>query len=187
MRQLLLGLIVAVTVVPLAACSEGSPSSSPASAASAPSVSSTPSAVDAPTLSAEAQVKLAAWFADSRHKQGMQALDHGLRDFKRSVAIAPAAPADYMAIRSACNDLDHDLNIIKDFDPIPDPQSQALWSSAVTNLRQGATDCLTAATANDAAKVTQAKAALLKGDSDYSAVVARLGTALGVAPTPTAG
>ncbi|WP_328966637.1 hypothetical protein [Streptomyces sp. NBC_00239] len=57
--------------------------------------------------------------------------------------------------------------------------------SALTSLRQGATECLTAATANDAAQVTKAQTALMKGDTDYSAVVARLGSALGVAPTPT--
>ncbi|MCU7826802.1 hypothetical protein [Kitasatospora sp. DSM 101779] len=185
MRLHLLGLIVAVSVLPLAGCSDGSPSGSPASSTAAPAASVAPSVVNAPTLSADAQVKLAAWFADTRHKQGMRAIDHGLGDFRRSVAITPAAPGDFTTIRSACNDLDHDLNIIKDFDPIPDPQSQALWSSALTNLRQGATDCLTGATANDAAQVARAKAALDKGDTDYAAVVARLGSVLGVAPTPT--
>ncbi|MFC6600124.1 hypothetical protein [Kitasatospora paranensis] len=115
----------------------------------------------------------------------MHALDHDLGDFRRSVAIDPAAPADFSAVQSACSDLDHDLNIIKGFDPIPDAQSQALWSSALTNLRQGATGCVAGATANDAAQVAQAKAVLAKGDTDYSAVVARLGSVLGVAPTAT--
>lgn len=183
MRAFLLGLVVAGSVIPLAACSDGSPSSSPASAASAPSASSAPSVVNAPTLSADAQVKLVAWFKDSRHKQGMEALDHDLGDFKRSVAIDPVAPDDFSNIQYACRDLDHDLNIIKNFDPIPDPQTQTLWSSALTNLRQGATDCLTGATANDAAQVAKAKPALIKGDTDYSAVVTRLGSVLGVAPT----
>jgi hypothetical protein len=185
MRPLLRGLIVAVSLLPLAACSGGSSANSPASAASAPSVSGAPSAVRAPTLSADAQVKLAAWFTDGRHKEGMSSLDHDLRDFRRSAALTPTAPADFTRIVSACSDLDHDLSIIKGFDPIPDAQSQALWSSALTNLRQGATDCLTGATANDAAQVAQAQATLTKGGTDYAAVVDRLGSALGVAPAAT--
>jgi hypothetical protein len=115
----------------------------------------------------------------------MRALDHDLGEFRRSAAIDPAAPDDIKAIQSACNDLDHDLAIIKDFDPIPDPQAQALWSSALTNLQRGATDCLTGATADNAAQIATAKTTLTKGDTDYSAVVARLGTALGVDPTST--
>jgi len=183
MRPFLRSLIVAGAVVPLAACGGGSSSSNSASSGSAPSATTTPSTVDAPTLSADAQVKLVAWFKDSRHQQGMRALDHDLGDVRRSTAIDPATPDDFTAIRSACNDLDHDLTIIKDFDPIPDPQAEALWSSALTNLRQGATDCLAGATANNAAQVATAKTTLTKGDTDYSAVVARLGSALGVDPS----
>lgn len=186
MRALLLGLVVAGSAIPLAACSDGSVSSSPASAASTPSASITPSAANTPTLSTDVIVKLVAWFQDSRHKQGLKALDSGLGDFKTSVAVDPVAPGDFSTIQWACRDLDHDLTIIKDFDPIPEPQTQALWSSMLTNLRQGATDCLTAATANDAAQVAKVKTMLLKGDTDYAAVVARLGSVLGVAPTTAA-
>jgi hypothetical protein len=180
MRPFLLGLIVAGSVVPLAACGGGGSTSS-----SAASPANTPSAVDAPTLSADAQVKLVAWFKESRHQQGMQALDHDLAEFKRSAAVDPATPDDFKAIQAACDDLDHDLRIIKGFDPIPDPQAQARWSSALTNLQQGATDCLTGATADNAAQIATAKTTLTTGDTDYAAVVARLGSALGVDPTST--
>lgn len=181
MRPLLLRLAVVLSLVPLAACSGSSSSSGPGSPVS------TPPAVNEPTLSADDQVKLVAWFEDSRHKQGMGVLDRDLGRLKRSLAIDPGTPADFRNVHSSCSDLDHDLTILKDFEPIPDPPTQALWSSALTNLRQGATECLTGSTANDAAQVTKAKTALTKGDTDYSAVVARLGRALGVAPTPTPG
>ncbi|MCM2392743.1 hypothetical protein [Streptomyces albipurpureus] len=185
MRPLLLRLAIVLSVVPLAACSDGSPASGAVSSASKPPVASTPRSANAPTLSADDQVKLVAWFEEGRHKQGMGVLDRNLGRFKRSVAIDPSTPADFRNVHSACRDLDHDLNIIKDFEPIPDPPTQALWSSALMNLRQGATQCLTGSTANDATQVTKAKTALMKGDTDYSAVVARLGKALGVTPTPT--
>ncbi|MFE5854703.1 hypothetical protein ACFQ61_16025 [Streptomyces sp. NPDC056500] len=185
MRPLLLRLAIVLSVVPLAACSDGSPAGGAVSSASTPPVASTPRSANAPTLSADDQVKLVAWFEKGRHKQGMGVLDRDLGRFKRSVAIDPSTPADFRNVHSACRDLDHDLNIIKDFEPIPDPPTQALWSSALMNLRQGATQCLTGSTANDAAQVTKAKTALMKGDTDYSAVVARLGKALGAAPTPT--
>ena len=183
MRPFLLSLVIAGSVVPLAACGGGSSSTSSPSSTTAPSAG-TPSAADPPALSADAQIKLVAWFKDSRHRQGMQALDHVLAEVKRSAAIEPTAPDDFAAIRSACGDLDHDLTIIKKFDPIPDPQAQALWSSALTDLQQGATDCITSATANDAAQVATAKTTLTAGDTAYAAVVARLGSALG-AGTPS--
>ncbi|MEV0531911.1 hypothetical protein [Kitasatospora sp. NPDC050463] len=185
MRPLLRRLAVVLSVIPLAACSDGSPASGPVSSASTPPVASTPPSVNAPPLSADDQVKLVAWFEEGRHKQGMGALGRDLDRFKRSLAIDSVTSADFRNVNSACGDLGHDLNIIKDFEPIPDPPTQALWSSALMNLRQGVTDCLTGSTANDAAQVTKAKAALMKGETDYSAVVARLGGALGVAPTPT--
>lgn len=184
MRSLLLRGAIALSVFPLAACSDGSPASGPDSSASAPPVASTPPSVNAPTLSADDQVKLVAWFEQSRHQQGMGVLDRDLGRFKQSVAIDPGTPADFRNVHSACRELDHDLNIIKDFEPIPDPPAQVLWSSALMNLRQGSAECLTGSTANDAAQVAKAKTALIKGDTDFSAVVARLGGALGVAPTP---
>ncbi|MFI5534625.1 hypothetical protein ACIA8O_39435 [Kitasatospora sp. NPDC051853] len=187
MRPLLRLLAVGLSVIPLAACSDGPPADSPVSSAStSPAVGASPPAT-APALSADEQVKLVAWFEESRHKQGMGVLGRDLDRFRRSVALDSGASAGFGNVRSACRDLDHDLNIIKDFEPIPDPPTQALWSSAITNLRQGATECLIGSTANDAAQVTRAKTALAKGGTDYSAVVARLGGALGVTPAPASG
>ncbi|GAA2708121.1 hypothetical protein [Actinoplanes palleronii] len=180
MRPFLLSLVIAGSVVPLAACGGGS------SSTGAPTAATTSSAAEVPTLSADAQVKLVAWFEDSRHREGLQAIDHAFGEVKRSMAIDPAAAADFSNIRSACDFLDHDLTIITKFDPIPDPQAQALWSSALTDLQQGAKDCRTGATAGDAAQVAAAKTTLTRGDTAYAAVVARLGVALGAGtPSPS--
>ncbi|MFJ8045519.1 hypothetical protein ACIRBX_33925 [Kitasatospora sp. NPDC096147] len=185
MRPLIRLLAIGLSVVPVAACSSGSPATSSAPTVSASAVTGTPRPAAAPTLSADEQVKLVAWFQDSAHKQGMGVLDRGLDRFTRGFALDSGGSSGFSNIRSACNDLDHDLAIIKDFAPVPEPSIQALWSSAITNLRQGATDCLAGATAGDPAQVAKAKSTLAKGETDYEAAVARLGASLGVTPSPT--
>lgn len=170
-------LVAALTcaLLPLTACSSGS-SSGDAKADNTPATPATATPTTAPPPADP--VAVAAWFKDSRHRTGLKSLDANLASYTSGTATSDAG-----TIRSACNYLTHDLRILKTFEPIPDLTAQASWSSALTDLEQGAADCSTGSLNGDTAQAAKAKAEITKGDREYGAVVDRLGVILGQKPT----
>ncbi|MDX2683486.1 hypothetical protein [Streptomyces soliscabiei] len=164
MRVRTVAVAVTCTLIPLTGCGSASTGSSRASGTAATPTAS-PSATDV--------VGVVAWFEDSRHHAGMESLDGGLSRY-----TVGSAASDAGIVLSACNDIAHDVRILKTFEPIPDAPAQASWASALVHLEQGSADC-----ANDPAQSARAKAEISKGNSEYGAVVDRLGTILGVKPT----
>lgn len=162
---------VAVTcaLMPLTACGGAATGGSQAGSATATATTS---------LSATDTVAVVAWFKDSRHHTGLESLDGGLSRY-----TAGSAASDASIILSACDELAHDIRILKTFEPIPDAPAQASWVSALAHLEQGSADCASGIINNDAAQSAKAKSEISKGDSEYAAVVDRLGTILGVHPT----
>ncbi|BCL29751.1 hypothetical protein ACFFS2_26685 [Streptomyces aurantiacus] len=179
-----LSLAVAATCVllPLTACGGAStePSTGAATGGSRASDATAGSATTAPpaSLSARDTVAVVAWFKDSRHHEGLESLDKVLSRY-----TAGSATSDAGTVLTACNELAHDVRILKTFDPIPDAPAQAAWASALADLEQGAADCAAAIRDNDTAQSAEAESGIKKGDSEYAAVVDRLGTILGVDPT----
>ncbi|WLQ38598.1 hypothetical protein P8A22_00095 [Streptomyces laculatispora] len=189
MRARVFALVLAGSLLSLTACGSGS-SSNPPTHSSTPTVGASP-------LSDDAKVKVVAWFSDKRHHEGMQALDHDLSAYKRMTVLDPVRTDNFHNIRDTCGDLDHDVPILKAFGPIPDPQTQALWTSTLTNIQQGVTDCLasltdstgsrTDASNTNTTQLAKAKAEITKGDTDYGALADRVGDVLGVrTPSPGA-
>lgn len=162
-------LAVTCALMPLTACSSASTGSSQASSATA--TPTTP-------LPATDPVAVVAWFKDSRHHTGLKSLDGDLSRYTAGFRASDAG-----IVLSACNELAHDVRILKTFEPIPDAPAQASWVLALADLEQGSADCASGILNNDTAQSAKAKSEISKGNSEYAAVVDRLGTILGVHPT----
>ena len=175
MRDHVFAIALTCALMPLTACSGASTGSSQASRATAAPTTSLPSTTTAMATDA---VVIVAWFKDSRHHTGLESLDAVLSRY-----TAGSAASDAGIVLSACNDLAHDVRILKTFEAIPDAPAQASWASALADLEQGSADCAAGTLENDTARSDKAKAEISKGGREYGAVVERLGTVLGVNPT----
>ncbi len=168
----------ACVLLPLTACSGASTEPRDGGSRAGDATTSSATATPPASLSAEDTVSVVAWFKDSRHQEGLESLDKVLSRY-----TAGSATSDTGTVLTACNELAHDVRILKTFEPVPDAPAQAAWASALAELEQGAADCAAGILDNNTAQRAKAKSGIRKGDSEYAAVVDRLGTILGVGPT----
>jgi hypothetical protein len=100
-------------------------------------------------------------------------------DFKD---LSTAADSEDMAsIGDSCTQLQSDIESAQAYDPIPDPQAQQAWASALAEYARGATDCIAGATAStpDVNLITKASAEITTGSKDLDLVTTRLNAIAG--------
>ncbi|MBT2365837.1 hypothetical protein J7E88_11090 [Streptomyces sp. ISL-10] len=91
--------------------------------------------------------KLESWYHSGGETHIMRLTDDTSRVY---VSMAPIG-----TIGTACQDLLKDLAAAEAYDPIPDEDAQSSWSTALTTLRNGASECTAGAAAQDAGQVSQ--------------------------------
>ncbi|MDQ0840479.1 hypothetical protein [Streptomyces sp. V1I6] len=75
-------------------------------------------------------------------------------------------------IGPVCRDLLKDVAAAEAYDPIPDEDAQSSWSTALTTLRNGASECTAGAAAQDGAQVSGGVSEILiDGDGYLSSTV----------------
>ncbi|MEU1630849.1 hypothetical protein ABZ746_37525 [Streptomyces sp. NPDC020096] len=81
---------------------------------------------------------------------------------------------DSAQMSADCTTLAGDVTAAQRYGPIPDGTAQQHWSAALTDLGNGATDCTTAAAAQDAAQLTKGAGEITAANAEMTKVTDRL-------------
>ncbi|HKS98160.1 MAG TPA: hypothetical protein VJT31_01405 [Rugosimonospora sp.] len=133
-----------------------------------PATQSSQAASAQPTSTAAIRAAIVAW-NNNGGKDKLDALD------KDSQALATAAgKTDIAGLKAACSALEADVADAQAYAPIPDAIAQQHWAAALADYGQSAADCVAAADALDATRMTKAGTEMRQGTTEIQVVTARL-------------